>query len=219
MSKKEPCRLVIKPAQRMNISGDIMTRYVQECIGKKFKFFLDEVECEDGKQCQFTFIFESRNQGKKAATILKENAVKKIGKELQVTVLKEVEGDSSPAARTAAFLDAALPIYAKKSLIIETIKDNQACIVLGKTGSGKSTQMTQYLYEAGFAEKGVIVCTQPQKVAATSLADHVAHEMGGVCGQIVGCHVGGNIQACKTCLLYTSPSPRDQRGSRMPSSA
>ena len=95
-------------------------------------------------------------------------------------------------------LDAALPMYAKKSLIIETIKDNQVCVVLGETGSGKSTQMTQYLYEAGFAEKGAIVCTQPRKVAATSLADHVAHEMGGVRGQIVGCHVGGNIQACKT---------------------
>ncbi|KAK2554443.1 ATP-dependent RNA helicase DEAH12 [Acropora cervicornis] len=205
MSKKEPCRLVIKPAQRMNISGDIMTRYVQECIGNKFRFFLDKVECEDGKQCQFTFIFESRNQGKKAATIVKENAVKKTGKELQVTVLKEVEGDSSPAARTAAFLDAALPIYAKKSLIIETIKDNQVCIVLGETGSGKSTQMTQYLYEAGFAEKGAIVCTQPRKVAATSLADHVAHEMGDVRGQIVGCRVGGNIQASKiTRIVYAT---------------
>ena len=171
-----------------------MTRYVQECIGNKFKFFLDKVECEDGKQCQFTFVFESRNQGRKAARILKEDAVKRTGEEIQVSVLKEVEEDSS----TAAFLDAALPVYAKKSLIIETIKGNQVCIVLGETGSGKSTQMTQYLYEAGFAEKGAIVCTQPRKVAATSLADHVAHEMGDVRGQIVGCRVGGNIQASKT---------------------
>lgn len=95
-------------------------------------------------------------------------------------------------------LDAALPMYAKKSRIIDTIKENQVCVVLGETGSGKSTQMTQYLYEAGFAKKGVIVCTQPRKVAATSLAAHVAREMGGVTGQIVGCHVGGKIQANRT---------------------
>ncbi|KAK2554386.1 ATP-dependent RNA helicase DEAH12 [Acropora cervicornis] len=304
MSKQKACRLVIKPPQRMNVSGDLMIRYVQECVGNKFKFCLDKVECEDGNQCQFTFIFESRNQGREAARMLKEN-VKRTGEEIQVSVLKEVEEGSSAAARTAAFLvkcekeiqakiealtehhdkkiqeivrrledlrvrkhislseyeiisskrealenkklelelqgeefarfgfhvkdvllaqvgkaqasvekaikdlrkylgrechrlDAALPMYAKKSLIIETIKDNQVCVVLGETGSGKSTQMTQYLYEAGFAEKGAIVCTQPRKVAATSLADHVAHEMGGVRGQIVRCHVGGNIQACKT---------------------
>ena len=83
MSKKEPCRLVIKPAQRMNISRDIITRYVQECIGNKFKFFLDKVECEDGKQFQFTFIFKSREQGREAERILKEN-VKSTGEEIQI---------------------------------------------------------------------------------------------------------------------------------------
>ena len=94
-------------------------------------------------------------------------------------------------------LEAALPMYARKTTIIDTVKENQVCVVLGETGSGKSTQMTQYLYEAGFAKNGLIVCTQPRKVAATSLAAHVAEEMGGVVGQVVGCHVGGNIQASK----------------------
>ncbi|KAJ7373084.1 hypothetical protein OS493_014231 [Desmophyllum pertusum] len=100
--------------------------------------------------------------------------------------------------RECTRLNAALPMYAKKRKIIGLVKENQVCVVLGETGSGKSSQMTQYLYEAGFAEKGLIVCTQPRKVAATSLAAYVAREMGGVPGQIVGCHVGGNIQASKT---------------------
>ncbi|XP_020627951.1 ATP-dependent RNA helicase DEAH12, chloroplastic-like isoform X2 [Orbicella faveolata] len=102
-------------------------------------------------------------------------------------------------------LEAALPMYARKTTITDTVKQNQVCVVLGETGSGKSTQMTQYLYEAGFAKNGLIVCTQPRKVAATSLAAHVAEEMGGVVGQVVGCHVGGNIQASKkTGIIYAT---------------
>ena len=111
----------------------------------------------------------------------------------------------SVVGRECQRLEAALPMYARKTAIIDTVKENQVCVVLGETGSGKSTQMTQYLYEAGFAKKGLIVCTQPRKVAATSLAAHVAKEMGGVVGQAVGCHVGGNIQASKkTGIIYAT---------------
>ena len=108
-------------------------------------------------------------------------------------------------ARECHRLEAALPMYARKTTIIDTVKENQVCVVLGETGSGKSTQMTQYLYEAGLTKKGLIVCTQPRKVAATSLAAHVAQEMGGVVGQVVGCQVGGNIQASKTTgIIYAT---------------
>jgi HrpA-like RNA helicase len=51
------------------------------------------------------------------------------------------------------------------------------CILLAETGSGKSTQVVQYLMDAGLADKGIIACTQPRKVAAISLATHVAQEM------------------------------------------
>ena len=54
--------------------------------------------------------------------------------------------------------------------------------MIGETGSGKTTQMTQYLAEAGFASRGKIGCTQPRRVAATSVAKRVSEE--------VGCKVG-----------------------------
>ena len=103
-------------------------------------------------------------------------------------------------------IEAALPMYAKKTKIVQLITENQVCVILGETGSGKSTQMTQYLYEAGFAEKGLIVCTQPRKVAATTLASHVAREMGNTVGKVVGCRVGGNVQASKemTGIVYVT---------------
>ena len=59
-------------------------------------------------------------------------------------------------------------------------------VVVGDTGSGKTTQMTQYLAEAGFADKLKIGCTQPRRVAAMSVAKRVAEEVGCRLGQEVG---------------------------------
>lgn len=63
---------------------------------------------------------------------------------------------------------------------------HQILIVVGDTGSGKTTQMTQYLAEAGYADKGRIGCTQPRRVAAMSVAKRVAEEVGCRLGQEVG---------------------------------
>jgi len=57
------------------------------------------------------------------------------------------------------------------------VTDNQILIVIGETGSGKTTQITQYLAEAGFTSRGKIGCTQPRRVAAMSVAARVAEEM------------------------------------------
>ena len=98
-------------------------------------------------------------------------------------------------------LETALPIYGSKTALLETVKTHQVSIVLGETGSGKSTQMVQYLYDAGFANTGVIVCTQPRKVAASSLSAYVSKEMN--IRQLVGCHVGAHChKAPRAKILY-----------------
>ena len=66
---------------------------------------------------------------------------------------------------------------------VEALKTNQILIVVGETGSGKSTQLPQYLAEAGYAEQGKVGCTQPRRVAATSVATRVAKEYGCRFGQ------------------------------------
>lgn len=47
----------------------------------------------------------------------------------------------------------------------------------GETGSGKTTQLTQYLHEEGYSRLGMIGCTQPRRVAAMSVAKRVSDEM------------------------------------------
>ncbi len=79
-----------------------------------------------------------------------------------------------------------LPIYTLRDKLIQSVRDNQILIVVGETGSGKTTQMTQYLAEEGFADLGVIGCTQPRRVAAVSVAKRVAEEFGCNVGQEVG---------------------------------
>jgi ATP-dependent RNA helicase DHX8/PRP22 len=79
-----------------------------------------------------------------------------------------------------------LPMYARRGDIVKTVMSRQVTIVLGETGSGKSTQIVQYLYQAGIACDGLIACTQPRKVAAVNLAERVSEEMKSHIGDIVG---------------------------------
>lgn len=58
-------------------------------------------------------------------------------------------------------------------------------IVVGETGSGKTTQLTQYLHEDGYTGYGMVGCTQPRRVAAMSVAKRVSEEMGSNLGEEV----------------------------------
>lgn len=79
-----------------------------------------------------------------------------------------------------------LPAFAVRDQLLSVIKDNQVTIVIGETGSGKTTQLTQYLYEAGYGKRGMIGCTQPRRVAAMSVAQRVSEEMEVPLGEEVG---------------------------------
>lgn len=76
-----------------------------------------------------------------------------------------------------------LPMHLHRDKLMEAIRQNQILIVQSETGSGKTTQIPQYLLDAGL---GPIVCTQPRRVAAMSVAARVAHEMGVRLGGRVG---------------------------------
>ncbi|XP_057947960.1 probable pre-mRNA-splicing factor ATP-dependent RNA helicase DEAH9 isoform X1 [Malania oleifera] len=80
-----------------------------------------------------------------------------------------------------------LPVFKYRTAILYLVETHATTIVVGETGSGKTTQIPQYLNEAGWADGGrVIACTQPRRLAAQSVASRVADEMGVKLGEEVG---------------------------------
>ena len=82
-----------------------------------------------------------------------------------------------------------LPIVTEEQRIMESIYNNQIVIICGATGSGKTTQIPQFLYEAGFGDSkspysGMIGITQPRRVAAVSMAKRVQEELGNLEGKV-----------------------------------
>lgn len=69
---------------------------------------------------------------------------------------------------------------------MEEIRHNNTLIIIGETGSGKTTQIPQFVYSARYQNEAKIVVTQPRRVAAISIASRVALELGTEIGDTVG---------------------------------
>lgn len=96
-----------------------------------------------------------------------------------------------------------LPIFQCREKILRLIAENNAIIIVGETGSGKTTQLTQFLMEEGYGRFGQIVCTQPRRVAAVSVAKRVADEMNVELGQEVGYTIRfEEVTSPKTVIKY-----------------
>ena len=131
-----------------------------------------------------------------------------------------------------------LPIFKAKSQILEALKSNDTLVLVGETGqtkgfskdgfecwnknngsaapptgSGKSTQLPQFLHEAGYCRSGAVAITQPRRVAATTVAGRVAFEMGVPLGADVGYSVRRPAQRAEVGAV------RRRGGHAMPSSS
>lgn len=73
---------------------------------------------------------------------------------------------------------AQLPISDKREEIVRAIREHQVLVITGETGSGKSTQIPKMCLEAGRGQRRKIGCTQPRRIAAVTLANRVAEELG-----------------------------------------
>jgi pre-mRNA-splicing factor ATP-dependent RNA helicase DHX16 len=146
----------------------------------------DALQSQDGKQYDFVFedqidfIAQEMLEGRDISKLVP----KKKGK-------AEIEMEEAETAASEFELiqlgRKKLPVYPYREQLIQAVRDHQILIIVGETGSGKTTQIMQYLYEAGFATDGKkLGCTQPRRVAAMSVAARVAVEKGVKLGREVG---------------------------------
>ncbi|PIN24158.1 DEAH-box RNA helicase [Handroanthus impetiginosus] len=100
-----------------------------------------------------------------------------------------------------------LPIVMMEQEIMEAINENISVIICGETGCGKTTQVPQFLYEAGFGSKhsntrsGIIGVTQPRRVAVLATAKRVAYELGFRLGKEVGFQVRHDRRVGENCSI------------------
>ncbi|QQL44444.1 ATP-dependent RNA helicase HrpA [Sulfuriroseicoccus oceanibius] len=92
-----------------------------------------------------------------------------------------------------------LPVSLRRADIMAAMRDHQVVVVVGDTGSGKTTQLPKMALEvaAELGLNGVVGCTQPRRIAATGVASRVADELGAEVGGLVGCQVRFSDQTSK----------------------
>lgn len=92
-----------------------------------------------------------------------------------------------------------LPAWRKRDEIVSLINNNQVVLITGETGSGKSTQVVQFilddLIQKGMGNKCNIICTQPRRISAMGLAQRVADERDSEVGKAVGYAIRGETKA------------------------
>jgi len=79
-----------------------------------------------------------------------------------------------------------LPVYKNQKKILLMLENNQALVVESPTGSGKTTQLPVILYEAGYAQNGIIGVTQPRRIAAVSVSEFIAKQTGNFIPGLIG---------------------------------
>lgn len=98
-----------------------------------------------------------------------------------------------------------LPIYSFRTEILREITSQQVMVLVGETGSGKSTQLVQYLADSTVAANGSIICTQPRKLAAISLAHRVEEESSRCFREgkaVISCPTSASVQMCNSKVIF-----------------
>ncbi|KAK4427729.1 Pre-splicing factor ATP-dependent RNA helicase DEAH1 [Sesamum alatum] len=148
------------------------------------------------KHDDYEFVFEDQIEFIKATVMDGVNVDQELSEAPEVSAAKTAFEKLQSDRKT-------LPVYPYRDELLQAVNDHQVLVIVGETGSGKTTQIPQYLHEAGYTARGKIGCTQPRRVAAMSVAARVSQEMGVKLGHEVGYSI--RFEDCtseKTVLKY-----------------
>ncbi|KAL1793860.1 hypothetical protein ACET3X_007281 [Alternaria dauci] len=134
----------------------------------------DRVQADD-----YEYVFDTSNEVQ-----FQVDAATRVDVDKQM--LQRQLDEAEKRASTIEEVRRSLPVYKFKDELLAAVDQHQVIVVVGETGSGKSTQIPQYVASAGYIESGMIAITQPRRVAAMSVAQRVAEEYGCKLGNEVG---------------------------------
>nr|CCA18013.1 predicted protein putative [Albugo laibachii Nc14] len=159
-----------------DIWEDTQTKMAKTQFGAEDK---DKVKKQEGEVQEYEYMFEDQIEFISQQMIAGKHVSEQDIKEAKLK-LQESRHLSMQEGRKK------LPVYPYRESLLEAIRNYSVLIIEGETGSGKTTQIPQYLHEVGYTELGKIGCTQPRRVAAMSVAARVAQEMDVKLGNEVG---------------------------------
>lgn len=166
----------------------------------KAKAQISRAERVDEGDYDYVFDDSQRIQWIQDTTLAPESKLTK-----EERMLQEQLTNAEKKAKSIEDTRTSLPFYQYREELLSAVREYQCIIIVGETGSGKTTQLPQYLVEDGYGKSGKIVCTQPRRVAAMSVAARVAEEMGVKLGQEVGYSIRfENNTSEKTNLIYAT---------------
>lgn len=185
-----PIRVIKAPDGSMNraaMQGDVLAKERRD---------LRQQEAQDkaAKEASKTDLNQEWNdpmaQERRFASDLRQNAAQSAQKQEMPEWKKIATGRGELGKRTSMSIKEqreSLPAFKMRKQFLNAVGEYQLLIVVGDTGSGKTTQLTQYLAEAGYGNSGQMIgCTQPRRVAAMSVAQRVSDEVGCRLGEEVG---------------------------------
>ncbi|KAK6920950.1 DEAD-box helicase, OB fold, partial [Dillenia turbinata] len=171
-----------------------LQRYRDQSAGDKMNPFAEQEAWEDHQIGKATMKFGAKNKKQTSDDyqfvfedqIQFIKALEMEGDKLDDELLKKSDDDSESRSAleklqlTHLIMQEdrkTLPIFHYRDDILKAVHDHQVLVIVGETGSGKTTQIPQYLHEAGYTKRGKVGCTQPRRVAAMSVAARVGYSI------------------------------------------
>ncbi|TKA30375.1 hypothetical protein B0A50_02602 [Salinomyces thailandicus] len=137
-------------------------------------------------EAEYEYVFDEEQQIKWVSDATMKGGMSKMESQEERLMAQQLLA-AERKAKTMEEKRKTLPVYQYRETFLQAVNDFQILIIVGETGSGKTTQLPQFLYEAGYCKEGQKVgCTQPRRVAAMSVAARVADEVGVKLGNEVG---------------------------------
>lgn len=196
----------------VSLQGDFMILSIIQWIKENF----NHIRSNPAKLSQIsrgvsgeTEQFPEKKSNKPAKPAMKKKQPRKIAFSSEQMKQRYAERLQYPELQTMIHNRQQLPAWTKKDEIVKLVNDNQIVLITGETGSGKSTQVVQFILDDFIqtlkGSSANIICTQPRRISAMGVAQRVADERVAPIGSEVGYVIRGESKtSAETCIRFVT---------------